>query len=156
MAPCKAKAVKLSISTSKGAIRITHTKVHMPPTPPPATAASVLVTDAVKIRKERNKISAAKSRANRKALFAQMQSTIEELRLENAALQAQVNDLLLKTTIPAHPEPYICALDSSRSWIADTAATMGGIREEDFELPDSDLALPDLHSPINFGDDDFT
>lgn len=44
-------------------------------------------------RKERNKFSAAKSRANRKAMYEQMQQTIEGLRLENAALTVQVASL---------------------------------------------------------------
>lgn len=45
------------------------------------------------VRKERNKLSAAKSRANRKAQFDEMANTIRQLRLENAALVAQLNAL---------------------------------------------------------------
>lgn len=56
-----------------------------PPKKPPCT-----ITE----RKERNKFSAAKSRANRKAQYDEMARTIELLRLENAALTVQVNGLV--------------------------------------------------------------
>ena len=48
-------------------------------------------SNQIEIRKERNKHAAAKSRANRKASIEKMQETIEQLRLENAALQVQLN-----------------------------------------------------------------
>lgn len=55
----------------------------------------------IEIRRERNKKSAARSRANRKATFEKMLATIEHLRLENAALQVQLNNL------QPHPIAYI-------------------------------------------------
>jgi hypothetical protein len=58
----------------------------------------------IEIRRERNKQSAAKSRANRKATFEKMLATIEQLRLENAALQVQLNSLLPQPI--AYIEPW--------------------------------------------------
>lgn len=52
---------------------------------------------SVEIRKERNKHAAAKSRANRKASIEKMQETIDQLRLENAALQVQLNHLMAQS-----------------------------------------------------------
>lgn len=55
-------------------------------------------------RRERNKFAAAKSRANRKLQFDSMQRDIDELKAANAALLAQIQDLMTRTTIV--PEPY--------------------------------------------------
>lgn len=53
----------------------------------------------IEIRKERNKLAAARSRANRKASIEKMQQTIEELRLENAALQVQLNQYMAREVV---------------------------------------------------------
>ena len=55
-------------------------------------------------RKERNKFAAAKSRANRREQFEAMQKEIEELKAANAALLAQMQDLMTRATLV--PEPY--------------------------------------------------
>lgn len=158
MAPCKASPLRVTICTSvkSSAIRITQTLVKPPKNQRLGAHSKKLPTvETMLLRKERNKISAAKSRANRKALFAQMQNTIDELRLENAALQVQVNDLLLRTSSPVQPEPYICALDSSRLWIADKAAAMGGIYDDDLDpVPtfEEDPILPPTPPDIDVND----
>jgi len=115
-------------------------------------------------RKERNKISAARSRANRKALMAQMQATIDELRAENDALKAQLSDL----SMPDPMQSSQSTLESAGSWIdkfaepalrpkADLCAD-----HDDMDInnltPDHNLT-PDLDSVAEQGgfyDDDLT
>lgn len=82
-------------------------------------------------RKDRNKYSAARSRANRKAKFEEMAQTISQLQLENAALIVQVNDLLARTTMPTAPQ----ATESPRQWIVlmeqdNNTGASGGIQDE--------------------------
>ncbi len=60
----------------------------------------------IEIRRERNKHSAAKSRANRKATYEKLLATVEQLRLENAALQVQLNSLLAQPQAIAYIEPW--------------------------------------------------
>jgi hypothetical protein len=57
------------------------------------------------VRKERNKQSAAKSRANRKAQFDEMAHTIKQLRLENAALASQLNALRSEKSVDSIEVP---------------------------------------------------
>jgi Basic region leucine zipper len=87
--------------------------------------------DQIAIRKERNKRAAARSRANRKASYQKMEQEIETLRLENAALQVQINSLLSRNMV----EPF--AYIEQTAWVDQMQIIMsseqGGFKEENVE-----------------------
>ena len=51
---------------------------------------------SIELRKERNKLSAAKSRANRKAAFDRLEKLVQELRKENAQLRLENAALMVQ------------------------------------------------------------
>lgn len=70
-------------------------------------------------RKERNKIAAAKSRANRREYIDAIDKANAALRVENEALRAERDalkfDVLSRALIT--PEPYAFAITESRLWM---------------------------------------